>query len=441
MHHPSTASLMSRPCRNHPDLKGSQAANRFVKIQEAYEVVTGKRRGTILEEPQQPAKAGSWDFHDWYDLLSVLRCCIIKVKVSKLTPGGSVPSHCLYMQTKQEIRLGAESFFFGTGTGSSLRQRGGISRMRRTHPRRSRPGRLERLKRRCRSSWPGSKGRPPSGASACAGRLMWHKVGVTHMLSPTLNASGMPCVALMTCDPITVMLMQQWRCCTSKAVPGKLTYPVCRFSCKVFSLICVAESSPAPSGAPTSPFVQHAASASGEQDGVHHNHTSSSSSHGSQDPSLASSQLAGLKRRAAIRMQTQQADAPAPAPSQGEGTAEAASSNVSADAQHPAFDHPTGDAPADMSVENHQEDGAAIAQQVYAAAAGQQGTSRQGSHEQEWHQEANAAVPWPRRQQQQAGRGAFAGASATRATAGGHPLAEMDIRRCMREITSHLSWR
>ena len=53
-------------CRNHPDLKGSQAANRFVKIQEAYEVVTGKRRGSTVEDTQQPAKAGSWDFHDWY---------------------------------------------------------------------------------------------------------------------------------------------------------------------------------------------------------------------------------------------------------------------------------------------------------------------------------------------------------------------------------------
>ncbi len=66
-------------CRHHPDLKGSQAANRFVKIQEAYEVVTGKRRGSTVEETQQPAKAGSWDFHDWYArsdvvLLKVLRC-------------------------------------------------------------------------------------------------------------------------------------------------------------------------------------------------------------------------------------------------------------------------------------------------------------------------------------------------------------------------------
>lgn len=51
-------------CRNHPDLKGSEAAARFVKIQEAYEVVTGKRRGSTAEDAQ-PAKAGSWDFHDW----------------------------------------------------------------------------------------------------------------------------------------------------------------------------------------------------------------------------------------------------------------------------------------------------------------------------------------------------------------------------------------
>ena len=58
--------LKSVLCRHHPDLKGSQAANRFVKIQEAYEVVTGKRRGSTVEETKQAAKTGSWDFHDWY---------------------------------------------------------------------------------------------------------------------------------------------------------------------------------------------------------------------------------------------------------------------------------------------------------------------------------------------------------------------------------------
>ena len=52
-------------CRHHPDLKGSQAATRFVKIQEAYEVVTGKRRGSTVEETKQAAKTGTWDFHDW----------------------------------------------------------------------------------------------------------------------------------------------------------------------------------------------------------------------------------------------------------------------------------------------------------------------------------------------------------------------------------------
>ena len=31
--------------------------------------MTGKRRGSTVEDAQQPAKAGSWDFHDWYVLL------------------------------------------------------------------------------------------------------------------------------------------------------------------------------------------------------------------------------------------------------------------------------------------------------------------------------------------------------------------------------------
>ncbi|CAL8463496.1 g3030 [Coccomyxa elongata] len=52
---------------NHPDLRGSEAAARFVKIQEAYEVVTGKRRGTTSEgAPRSSSAAAGWDFHDWY---------------------------------------------------------------------------------------------------------------------------------------------------------------------------------------------------------------------------------------------------------------------------------------------------------------------------------------------------------------------------------------
>lgn len=53
-------------CSNHPDLRGSEAAARFVKIQEAYEVVTGKRRGATGESaPQSSSAASGWDFHDW----------------------------------------------------------------------------------------------------------------------------------------------------------------------------------------------------------------------------------------------------------------------------------------------------------------------------------------------------------------------------------------
>ncbi|BDA48639.1 probable chaperone protein DnaJ at N-terminal half [Coccomyxa sp. Obi] len=52
---------------NHPDLRGSEAAARFVKIQEAYEVVTGKRRGATSESaPRSSSAAAGWDFHDWY---------------------------------------------------------------------------------------------------------------------------------------------------------------------------------------------------------------------------------------------------------------------------------------------------------------------------------------------------------------------------------------
>lgn len=53
-------------CSNHPDLRGSEAAARFVKIQEAYEVVTGKRRGATSEvAPRSSTAAAGWDFHDW----------------------------------------------------------------------------------------------------------------------------------------------------------------------------------------------------------------------------------------------------------------------------------------------------------------------------------------------------------------------------------------
>ena len=68
--------------RHHPDLKGSQAANRFVKIQEAYEVVTGKRRGSTVEETKQAAKTGTWDFHDWY-ALSLHQCIILSQAVTE----------------------------------------------------------------------------------------------------------------------------------------------------------------------------------------------------------------------------------------------------------------------------------------------------------------------------------------------------------------------
>lgn len=48
--------------RHHPDVDPSEAAHaRFIAIQEAYEIVSGKRRGKD-DAPGQH----SWEFHDWY---------------------------------------------------------------------------------------------------------------------------------------------------------------------------------------------------------------------------------------------------------------------------------------------------------------------------------------------------------------------------------------
>jgi hypothetical protein len=51
--------------RYHPDIStASDAAAKFISIQEAYNILTGKARGKETG-PQYPSSQGSWDFHDW----------------------------------------------------------------------------------------------------------------------------------------------------------------------------------------------------------------------------------------------------------------------------------------------------------------------------------------------------------------------------------------
>ncbi len=48
--------------KHHPDVDPSDAAHeRFLMIQEAYELVSGKRRGKESDHQHS-----SWEFHDWY---------------------------------------------------------------------------------------------------------------------------------------------------------------------------------------------------------------------------------------------------------------------------------------------------------------------------------------------------------------------------------------
>ena len=48
-------------CRHHPDISEEPAAEQdFLRIQEAYEILTNKR-----EASQADTSSNGWDFHDW----------------------------------------------------------------------------------------------------------------------------------------------------------------------------------------------------------------------------------------------------------------------------------------------------------------------------------------------------------------------------------------
>ena len=55
--------MLQPSCRHHPDISEEPSAeDEFLRIQEAYEILTNKREAT-----QDPESRG-WDFHDWYVL-------------------------------------------------------------------------------------------------------------------------------------------------------------------------------------------------------------------------------------------------------------------------------------------------------------------------------------------------------------------------------------
>lgn len=59
--------------QHHPDVKSNDpmANARFIRIQEAYELIMGKRSGKDLEGV--PGSRSSWSFHDWYWSFSTKR--------------------------------------------------------------------------------------------------------------------------------------------------------------------------------------------------------------------------------------------------------------------------------------------------------------------------------------------------------------------------------
>ena len=198
-----------------------------------------------------------------------------------------------------------------------------------------------------------------------------------------------------------------------------------------------AESSHAASGAPTSSSAHYSgvASAAEAQDTAYW--SSAGSSHSAHASAAASSQLAGLKRRAALRVQAQQSeDSPAPS-DRNPASTEVANNHNGAGAERPPSSHAGTDTPEDAL----RHEPAVIAHHVYAAAAAapDSSASQDALGQQEQNQEANSAVPW--RRQRTAQRSSFGGAAAFRVAAGSHPLADIDIVKCMREITSHFSCR
>ena len=192
------------------------------------------------------------------------------------------------------------------------------------------------------------------------------------------------------------------------------------------------------SGTPASPYTQQAAAAAQGE------HSSSSSSSTSSHAHRASAQMAGLKRRAAIRMQAQQPQEPSPTPDQGHPGRDAQNmASTAAAATPPLHASP---ASADAHTADLRAQHAASAQYKHTAAAADSGAAGPGSgaareslHEADSLQEANGAVPWRRRHS--TARSTFAGGSAVRVSIVGHQLADIDIVKCMRELSSHISWR
>ena len=204
--------------------------------------------------------------------------------------------------------------------------------------------------------------------------------------------------------------------------------------------LCVlpaAETSHAAPGGPTSSSTQHSgvASAAEAQDAAYH--SSAGSSHSAHASAAANSQLAGLKRRAALRVQAQQPeDSPAPS-DRNPASSGFANSHTGAGAERPPSSHVRTDTPEEAL----RHEPAVIAHHVYAAAAAAADSpaSQDAPGQQEQDQEANSAVPW--RRQHSAQRSSFGGGSAFRIAAGSHLLADIDILKCMREITNHFSCR
>lgn len=190
------------------------------------------------------------------------------------------------------------------------------------------------------------------------------------------------------------------------------------------------------SGGPASPYTQQAADAA--QEGRSSGGSNPSHAH------LASAQMAGLKRRAAIRMQAQQPQEASPTPEQGHPVRDAQNMRSNAAATTPPLHASPACEDAHMA-ESRAQHAASVQHKHTAAAAGpaapgaRSSASRPSLHEADSLQEANAAVPWRRRHS--TASSTFAGGSAFSMTVVGHPLAGIDIVKCVRELSSHLSWR
>ena len=205
--------------------------------------------------------------------------------------------------------------------------------------------------------------------------------------------------------------------------------------------ILAAEPHHSASRTPGTPYTQQAAAAA--QDGSHQAHSSgsgSSSSSSSPHEFHASAQLAGLRRRAAMRMQAQQPQEARSTPNEGSavGDAQHMRSNAAA-ATPPLHPSPANEEAHKAELRAKQTISGQQKQSGAAASSARSSASPQSICEAESMQEANAAVPW--RSKHSTARSTFSGSSAFSISIVGHPLADIDIVKCMREISSHLSWR